>query len=81
MTWLSERQDVPVGTVSDMDTGGPRTILRDWDTIVLPAMRLDAVNVAVLRQVLFNEAPALERVHAEMDQDEAERAALTGTEG
>jgi hypothetical protein len=43
--------NVAVGTVFDYE-GGSREILRDFDTIVIPAMTLDAQGVAQLRQAL-----------------------------
>lgn len=72
MTYLSERQDVPVGTVTDLDGNAPRTVLRNWDTLRIPAMRIDAKGLETLRQILNNEGPALAEARAEIDADEAD---------
>lgn len=80
MNWLEERQNVPAGTVIDLDSG-PKTVLRDWDTLVIPGMRLDAEGCKLLRQIINDEMPNLSAVHEEIAEDEAERAArAAGTE-
>lgn len=75
MTHLQARQNVPVGTVADLLTDNPKTITRDWDTLVLPALRLDAEGCRVLRQIINNELPEMAEVRAEIAEDEAERLA------
>jgi hypothetical protein len=75
VNWLEERQNVRVGTVMNLDSDSPVTVLRDWDTLVIPSMRIDAGGLAVLRQILNNEGPALAEARAEMEADEAERLA------
>jgi hypothetical protein len=72
MTYLSERQNVPVGTVMDLDAQAPRTIRRDWDHLLIPELRLDAAGRAILRAILSDAEPDLARVHAELAEDEAE---------
>jgi hypothetical protein len=75
VSWLEERQNVPVGTVTDLHTQGPRTILRDWDHLLIPELRLDAEGCEHLRKILVGEALNLAVVHAEIAEDEAERHA------
>jgi hypothetical protein len=65
----------PVGTVTDLRTGEPRTVARNGGALVLPALRLDAEGCRVLRQIIGNELPEMAEARAEIAEDEAERLA------
>ena len=71
MSWTDERQNVPVGTVTDLETRGPRTVRRDWDTLVIPELRLDAEGCKLLRRIINDELLNLAVVHEEIAEDEA----------
>lgn len=75
VSWVEERQNVRVGTVMDLVAQAPRTILRDWDHLVIPELRLDAKGCRLLRQIIGDELPNLDAVHAEIAEDEADAAA------
>jgi len=49
----------PVGTVTDLRTQEPRTVTRDGEFLVIPALRLDAAGCELLRKILVGEAPDL----------------------
>jgi hypothetical protein len=74
-SWTEERQNVPVGTVTDLDTQAPRTIRRDRDHLLIPELRLDAEGCKLLRGIINDELLNLAAVHDEIAEDEVERRA------
>lgn len=43
---------VAMGTVHDLHTAAPRTVQRDYDTALIPSMRVDLTELRRLRGVL-----------------------------
>lgn len=53
----------PAGTLTDLRSGEPRTVFRDGDCLVIPALRLDAEGCRLLRTIVSNEMPGLSVNH------------------
>ncbi len=49
----------PAGTLIDLRSGEPRTVFRDGDCLVIPALRLDAEGCALLRTIVNDTLPDL----------------------
>lgn len=82
MTMPDPDAHVPLGTVADFE-GQPKTVLRDYDCIVIPAMTVTLEGLAALLGLLDRGVDEIGAYRAQRDEDEefaAEAASLDDLE-
>lgn len=63
--------NVPVGTIADHE-GLPRTVLRDYDTVIIPALQLTLDGLDLLEAVLADARQQVRDYQASIDEEYAE---------
>jgi hypothetical protein len=67
-----DHQNIPLGSIANLDAKTTATVLRDYETLILPAARLDLAGLRILRGILDDAEHAITAVLAEIAGEAAE---------